>query len=122
MATLELTIISPSAALLRSAPGGLGYLLEVYQEANLEDSLSRNQMPDQWLMKSLGRLRYRYPGRLRIRWVDPYSLLGFYLILRFRIRTFPAIILEKSLVEYGEDPADFEDLITTRLAEPPGTT
>lgn len=122
MAALELIIVSPSATILRSAPGGLGYLLEMYQEARLEDELSRDQMPDQWLVKSLRRLRFRHPGRLQIRWVDPYSLLGFYLILRFRIRTFPAIILEKSLVDYGEDPATFEDLITTHLAEPPGTT
>jgi hypothetical protein len=121
MATLELIIVSPSAGLLRSAPGGLGYLQEIYREAGLEDDLSRTQLPDQWLVKSLGRLRLRHPGRLRIRWVDPYSPSGFYLTLRFRIRSFPAIILENTLVDHGEDPATFETLITERLAEPPGT-
>lgn len=45
------------------------------------------------LARRLRYLRNRYPGRIRIQWVEPWSVGGLWLVWRFRIRTFPTIII-----------------------------
>jgi hypothetical protein len=113
---VTITIVSLANASVRSAPGGIGYLAEVYQAADLTDELSVRQSPDRWLQASLARLKRRYGGLLRIRWVHPYSLAGLYLAIRYRIRTYPTIIVGSQLLGPITDPAEFENLIAARLA------
>ena len=113
---LIITVISPSNAGVRSAPGGIGYLTEMFDAANLRDELSVRQLPDQWLFPSLQRLRQRYRGRLRTRWVNPYSLLGLYLVTRFRIRSFPTVILGNEVLDSLSGRVDFEDAVAAKLA------
>lgn len=117
---LTITIVSPSNASVRSAPGGLGYLAEMYEEAGLSDKLSKEQLIDYWLFESLVRLKRRYPGRLRTRWVNPYSLLGLYLAFRFRIRSFPTIIMGSEVLDPVGGPSEFEELVATRLSSTGG--
>lgn len=115
---LKLTIVSPGNPLMSSAPGGLGYLSEIFHAARLKDGLTANQTPDAWLARSLARLKRRYPGRIQARWVDPHSLLGMVLVLRFRIRKFPIMIIDGELLDPGEDPRAFEETIAVILARP----
>jgi hypothetical protein len=113
---LKITIVSPSNASMRSAPGGIGYLAEMYEEAGLVDDLSRDQITDYWLFTSLDKLKRRYPGRILSRWVNPYSLLGLYLSLRFRIRSFPTIIIGDELIKSVGGPSEFEEMVDARLS------
>lgn len=113
---LTLTVISARNPLVQSVPGGLGYVTEMFDEARLRDGLSHQQLPDAWLAQCLSRLRRQYRKRLRLRWVDPHSVSGLFLAVRFRIRKFPAIIIDKELVYNGDVPEELEALIAERLA------
>jgi len=115
---LTLTVLSARNPLTQSVPGGLGYVTEMFDEARLRDGLSYQQLPDEWLIHSLNRLRRQYRKRLRLRWVDPHSLSGLYLSVRFRIRKFPAVIIDRELVYNGEQPEELEALVAERLARP----
>jgi hypothetical protein len=113
---LTITVISPSNASVGAAPGGLGYLAEMLEAGNLRDELSVRQLPDGWLFPSLARLRRKYRGRLRTRWVNPYSLLGLYLAVRFRIRAYPTIMLDREILDSVGGASEFEALVAARLA------
>lgn len=111
-----LTVLSLAQASVGSVPGGLGYVAEMYDAASLSDDLSRRQVPDAWLAASLERLRRRFRGRLRVRWVNPYSLGGLYLSVRYRIRSFPAIMIGDEVLGSFGGPAEFEALVVARLS------
>ena len=113
---LTITVVSPSNASVGAAPGGIGYLAEMYDAANLSDELSIRQLPDGWLFLSLVRLRRRYRGRLRTRWVNPYSLLGLYLVVRFHIRSYPTIMIGSEILDSVGGASEFEELVVARLA------
>ena len=88
---------------------------EVYRAAGLSDELSVQQLPDHWLFSSLDKLRRSYPNQLQVRWVSPYSLLGLYVAVRFRIRTYPTIIIGSEVLDSEIDAEHFEHLVATRL-------
>ena len=113
---LTLTVLSARNPLTQSVPGGLGYVTEMFDEARLRDGLSYRQLPDEWLVHSLNRLRRQYRKQLRLRWVDPHSLSGLYLSVRFRIRKFPAVIIGGELVYNSDAPEELEALIAERLS------
>lgn len=113
---LTITVVSPSNASVGAAPGGLGYLAEMLEAGNLRDELSVQQLPDGWLFPSLARLRRKYRGRLRTRWVNPYSLLGLYLAFRFHIRTYPTIMIGSEILDSVGGASEFEELVAARLA------
>jgi hypothetical protein len=113
---LTLTVVSPSNASVGAAPGGIGYLAEMYAAANLSDELSLRQQPDGWLFASLARLRRRYRGRLRTRWINPYSVLGLYLAVRFHIRSYPTIMIGSEILHSVEGAAQLEEIVAARLA------
>ena len=113
---LTITIVSPSNASVGAAPGGLGYLAEMLEAGNIRDELSVRQLPDGWLLHSLAKLRRRYRGRLRTRWVNPYSLLGLYLAARFRIRSYPTIMIGSEILDSVGGASEFEELVVARLA------
>lgn len=112
---LTITVVSPSNASVGAAPGGIGYLAEMLEAANLKDQLSVQQLPDGWLFPSLARLRRRYRGRLRTRWVNPYSFLGLYLAVRFRIRLYPTIMIGGEILNSVGGAAEFEEIVAARL-------
>lgn len=104
--------------MIQSAPGGLGYLSEMFEAGKLRDRLTYEQIPDAWLVESLKKLQRRYPKRIKTRWVDPHSLTGLYIVIRFRIRSFPAIIVGRRAFDPGTDPAAFEAVVTEMLSHP----
>lgn len=117
MTALDITILSPGNASVRSAPGGLGYLAEMYAAGGMQDDLSVRQTQDGWLFESLDRLRARYGEQINVRWISPFSLLGLFLAFRFRIRSYPYIILGGDVLGPIEDPGDFERSVAERLAD-----
>jgi hypothetical protein len=104
--------------MLQSAPGGLGYLSEMFEAGKLRDKLSQPQAQAAWLLTSIRKLQHRHPRRIQVRWVDPHSLVGLYLAIRFRLRTFPVVIAGSRPLEPGNDPQAFEAVITEMLSRP----
>lgn len=104
--------------MLQSAPGGLGYLSEMFEAGKLRDELSQQQTHDAWLFSTIKKLQRRHPKRIRARWIDPHSLIGLYLVIRYRLRTFPAVIVGDRAMDPGDDPQAFETVITQLLTQP----
>lgn len=97
-------------------------MAEVYEEAGLADELSVQQLPDRWLFASLDGLRRQYPEQLHVRWVSPYSLLGLYVAIRFRIRTYPTVIIGSTPLRSLAGPKEFEEQIVELIeTEKPNT-
>jgi hypothetical protein len=115
---LILTVVSPSAGMLQSAPGGLGYLSEVFEAGRLRDDISHRQNHDAWISASIKKLQRRHPKRIQVRWVDPHSLMGLYLVVRFRLKKFPVVLAGSRPLDPGDDPQAFEALITEILSQP----
>ena len=105
--------------MLGSAPGGLGYLAEVFEEAKLSNRLEDPGAPDRWLPKSLAYLRRRYPGRLRARWINPHTPYGMLLALRYHVRTYPTMLVDGDVIGPFEGAKDFEAFIASKLSQSP---
>src|SRR4030065_2047853 len=112
---LTITIVSHSNASVGAAPGGLGYLAEMLEAGNIRDELSVRQLPDGWLFPRLAKLRRPDRGRLRTRWVNPYSLLGLYLAARFRIRSYPTIMIGSDILDFVVGASAIAEILAARL-------
>ncbi|MBI4772443.1 MAG: hypothetical protein HY784_18940 [Chloroflexi bacterium] len=104
--------------MLEHAPAGFGYVGEMFEQARLKDSLTESQSPDAWLVRSLGHLARRFPRRLRVQWVNLWSLPGLLLAVRYRVRTYPTIVFSTGIVYTGNDPREFEVLVIRQLETP----
>lgn len=115
---IELLIITPSDHILTNAPEGFALADQVFKQAALEDPISANQRANPTLERTLGYLARRYPHRIRFRWANPFSFGGFLACLRFRVRTFPAIVLNHKEVLVGEqlDPDRLRETIEAALS------
>lgn len=102
--------------MMGSAPGGLGYLAEVFEEANLSSRLEDRTAPDYWLPKSLGYLRKRYPGRIRARWINPHTPYGMLVVLRYHIRSYPTLFVNGQIVGPFGERKEFEAFIASALS------
>ncbi len=115
---LTIIVLSPSADFVRSAPGGLGYLAEMYEAAALKDHISQRQVLDAWLIRGLFHLQHRYAPRLQVHWVSPLSLSGLYLSIRHRIRKFPAVLMNDRYVRTISDERSLETAVSHYLSRP----
>lgn len=88
---------------------------EVYESAGLTDDLSLRQLPDRWIFDTLDKLRRRYPKQFNVRWVNPYSLLGLYVAVRFRIRSYPTIIVGSTVLGKFSGPEELEQWLAARI-------
>jgi hypothetical protein len=105
--------------MLGSAPGGLGYLAEVFEAAKLSSQLEDRSAPDLWLPKSIAYLKRRYPGRIRARWINPHTPYGMLLALRYHIRTYPALLAEGGVIGPFSGAKAFEAYVASALSRSP---
>ncbi len=99
---INLLIVAPTNSLDHHVPAGFIFIEEVFAEAGLKDTVSKTQRAASDLERTIGYLARRYPGRIRIRWVNPWSLGGIWITFRYRIRSFPAIIVNQKEVLTGK--------------------
>jgi hypothetical protein len=99
---VELTVFAPADQITHHAPRGFIFTDEVFNSAGMQDSISADQSTIQDLRRTLSYLDRRYPGRLKIDFVDFWTFKGLVTAFRYRIRTYPAIIIDGSLVLSGE--------------------
>ncbi|RMD59077.1 hypothetical protein D6833_12035 [Candidatus Parcubacteria bacterium] len=102
-AILSLLVLAPYEGEAEHLPGGALFAGDYFRAARLEDSLSHRQRFARELEATLRYLQQRFPQRLRVRWVSPWSLRGLWLAWRHRVRRFPAVVFPDGWVAQGED-------------------
>lgn len=107
---VDLLIVAPIERNRLPVPRGFTYADEVFSEAKLKDPISAAQALTADLQRALVYLANRYPRRIRTRWVELWSPGGLWCALRFKLRSFPAVILDQKEVLTGEN-LKFEALI-----------
>jgi hypothetical protein len=90
--------------------------------AQLHDEIRRSYPPEileqaEFLVAQLRELSMRYGERLQIRIVDPQSLEGFFLALRYWARRYPTFIVHGCKV-VGWDRDALDHLLSEHLAQP----
>lgn len=89
---IDLLIISPSDSMTYNVPAGYIFADEVFAEAKLQDPISKSQKLTYNLERALIYLAKKYPGRLRLRWLNLWSLGGVWVTFRYKLRSFPTVI------------------------------
>jgi hypothetical protein len=119
METIELLIVAPSNNFTHHVPGGFIFTDEVFAEAKLRDPVSQSQNLTYDLERTLGYLVKRYPGRLRLRWLNLWSPGGVWAAIRYRIRSFPAIVANQNhvLVENQLQSQSLQNFIDSLLSQ-----
>ena len=117
---IDLLVIAPSESLSHIAPQGFIFADQVFSEARLRDSISASQNPNIDLERTLFYIAKRFPRRIRIRWVSPWTLSGLWIVFRYRLRTFPTVIINGTIVLNGETLKlkPFQARIETLLSQP----
>ena len=95
MRKVELVILAPPNTYDQHVPAGFIFADEVFAEARLKDGISTAQAHSPELERALSYLAKRYPGRVQVRRVDLWSLPGLWLSFRYRVRSFPAILVNR---------------------------
>ncbi len=115
---IDLLIVAPPRGFDQHVPAGFIFADEVFAAAELRDPISVAQEEAAELRRALHYLGRRYPRRIRVRWVDPWTPGGLWLSFRFRLRAYPAVIVNQSEVLKGEQLQfqTFCDLISQLLA------
>lgn len=115
---LELLIYSPHEY-DQGTPTGFALTREYFDASRMKDPVSK----DQPLSKDLQRVVYylckRYPDRIRVQWVNPWSLPGLWVSLRFRLKGFPYIVINQQEVLGGEQLGRLEQRVVEILGQPP---
>jgi len=108
---IELLIVAPSTSFTHHVPAGFIFTDEVFAEANLRDPVSQSQKLTSDLEHTLGYLAKQYPGRLRLRWLNLWSPGGAWAAVRFRLRSFPAVVINQNQV-LVDDQLQIQSFIT----------
>lgn len=95
---IELLLVTPVEYMNAHVPAGFLFADEVFSEAGLRDSLSAQQMSAREAHRALHYLQRRYPRRVRVRRIELWSLPGLLAAIRFRLRRFPTLIINRTQV------------------------
>ena len=118
---LTLFVFAPPEAAAPGAPTGLIFTQELFRAYRLKSGQAETLLAD--LPRRLAYLQNRYPGRVRVRWVDPWSPGGLWMAWRLRVRAIPSVAVEKGPLLAGETLKDLEDIVAERLSTvPPSNT
>jgi hypothetical protein len=103
-----LEVVTPHASLIDHMPGGFAYA-----DRMLDDQISQAMATDdeaRWLSRCVYYLDRRFQRWLKVRFIEPFSLLGLSKVARYRIRTYPTFILGGETYS-GRDLAKLEAFI-----------
>lgn len=95
---IELLIVAPSDSFTHHVPGGFILTDEVFTEADLRDPVSQSQKLTSALERALSYLAKKYPRQLRLRWLNLWSPEGLWAAIRYRLRSFPAVVVNQKYV------------------------
>ncbi|RME08734.1 MAG: hypothetical protein D6803_00460 [Anaerolineae bacterium] len=95
---IELLLVTPVEYMNAHVPAGFLFADEVFSEAGLRDSLTANQNTMREFQRAVYYLQHRYPRRIRVHRIELWSLPGLLAAIRFRLRNFPALVVNRSQV------------------------
>lgn len=117
---IELLIIAPIEKFRTQVPRGFNIADDVFSEAKLNDPISKAQTLTSDLQRALHYLAHHYPRRIRTQWVEQWSPGGLWCALRYRLRSYPAVVLNQREILTGSklEFKAFIDHISNMLANP----
>ncbi len=118
---INLLVVAPSEEITQHTPIGFTLLDQMFTEAGLKDKVSDSQTTAERLRRSLIYLSRRFPRRLRIQWVEPLSLRGLYVKFRYRLRTYPVVLMQSSgefRILTGDEIKQLADHVVEMLSKP----
>lgn len=89
---VQLLVVMPHVSSFDHVPGGLIYLSDMMDEADLRERVDVEDADVAWLRELLKTIKRRLGRRVSIRLVDPMTLAGLFIIVRYRIRRYPAVV------------------------------
>jgi len=91
---LDLWVIAaPGTDIFPLAPSGAVVAEDFLTQARLKDKVTAQQEVAYAVRRALAYLHHRFPGRLRVRWVNPWSLYGLWFCWRHKVRRIPSLLL-----------------------------
>lgn len=116
---LRLEIVTPhQLATLQQVPVGFSYLDEMFREAGWADEASRLADAEEatWIRRVQRRFqRPPYRGRVDVRLVSLWSLLGLWRSVRFGLRTYPACVIAGRQAYTDGDLGELEKIVQAAL-------
>ncbi len=110
---LTLFVFAPHIA-ASSGPRGFLFTQEILHAYRLNDPQQNADL--ERLARRLTYLRNRYPGRVRVQWVEPWSPGGLWMAWRFRVRAFPTVVIGAEYILTGEALDNLEDIVAEKLS------
>ena len=90
---LELWVVAPGGEIFPLAPSGAMVAEDFLTQAQLKDPVTAHKELAYAIRRALVYLQHRFPGRLRVRWVNPWSLFGLWFCWRHHVRRIPSLVL-----------------------------
>ncbi|UCH58387.1 MAG: hypothetical protein JSV61_09200 [Anaerolineales bacterium] len=119
---IHIIVFAPVDDLVQSSPRGFAFTDGYFSEARLKDPVSATHSNIVQLQRTLGYLQRRYPKRIKLSWVNPWSLNGLLFSLRYRIRSFPTVILQsqlKQVILSGDEITQISERVADLLSATP---
>jgi hypothetical protein len=98
----------------------MSFVEDVFSEARLINQKPPQPQESIPIQKTLIYLMKRYPGRIRVRWVNPWTLHGLFFALVNRQRKFPAVFIKsksRDLVLKGKELGELSERIAEFLSQ-----
>jgi hypothetical protein len=113
-------IFSPGPQDTQGVPRGFSLVDEYFSASQAKDAFTTDQQLLVGLQRTLAYLVKRYPKRIAIQWVNPWSLGGLWVSVRYRIRTFPAVIINRQVILFCSEIDGLVDQVVAILSQPSG--
>jgi hypothetical protein len=117
---ITITIFAPADELAHSAPRGFAFVDQVFKEAGYKEKDPRAESGQ--ILRRLGYLKRRYPGRMKFSWINPWTPQGMWFAIRHRLRVFPSAIIQSDqqrIVLVGDQLNNLEEQVAALLSAPP---
>jgi hypothetical protein len=118
---LTITVFAPPEQIGGSEPRGFAMVDDIFHEAKLSDPVSNSQKHFTQLERTLGYLVRRYPKRINVQWINPWSAQGLIFAFRYRLRIFPTVLLQshsEQKILASEELASLSDHVARLLSKP----
>jgi hypothetical protein len=99
-------------------PIGLSFVNEFFVTPKQKKSVSFTQENINDLRRTAVYLKNRYPGRLRFHWVNPWSLSGIWIAFRYRLKSFPTVLIDNQIKLTENNLKDLTRTVDELLSQP----
>ena len=112
---VDVVVVTPHASQLHHVPTGMIYVDEMLSQANLWDRVDQQQSDLVWLATCLKAITRKFGHIVRVRLLDPMTLLGLYFVIRYRIRVYPTVVMPDGTTIFHPSSEEFLQTIANFL-------